>query len=167
MSWLALVTACFMYNAWAIPLRGVFPYQTKNNLSYWLACDYFCDLIYLLDILIFKPRVTYLNSGLMEVWFDLSNFKIFQLTQKGMWKEIEYEKVLTLIYSLYYTCYILRFYTATVIGIMWYVEIEQHNTKRVTSIILGYAGYMKPFSRIFRQTHIWQERIIGKSLCLR
>ncbi|KAK3086855.1 hypothetical protein FSP39_024446, partial [Pinctada imbricata] len=69
MCWLALVTACFMYNAWAIPLRGVFPYQTKDNISYWLACDYFCDLIYLLDILVFKPRVTFLNHGITEFDF--------------------------------------------------------------------------------------------------
>ncbi|XP_062611191.1 cyclic nucleotide-gated cation channel beta-1-like isoform X2 [Saccostrea cucullata] len=66
MSWLALVTLCFTYNVSVIPLRGIFPYQNNKNLIYWLICDYFCDFIYLLDILVFKPRLTFLNSGLME-----------------------------------------------------------------------------------------------------
>ncbi|XP_056022845.1 cyclic nucleotide-gated cation channel beta-1-like isoform X6 [Ostrea edulis] len=66
MCWLALVTLCFTYNVSVIPLRGVFPYQTNSNLTYWLICDYLSDFVYLLDILVFKPRLTYLNSGLLE-----------------------------------------------------------------------------------------------------
>lgn len=67
MCWLALVTLCFTYNVSVIPLRGVFPYQSPGNLTYWLICDYLSDLVYLLDVLIFKPRLTFLNSGLLEV----------------------------------------------------------------------------------------------------
>lgn len=67
MCWLALVTLCFTYNVSVIPLRGVFPYQTPSNVTYWLICDYLSDLVYLLDILVFKPRLTFLNSGLLEV----------------------------------------------------------------------------------------------------
>ncbi|XP_069114522.1 uncharacterized protein [Argopecten irradians] len=66
MTWLFLVTLCFMYNAWVIPLRGVFPYQNQSNLIYWLICDYTCDAIYILDIMLVKPHLTYLNSGLVE-----------------------------------------------------------------------------------------------------
>ena len=65
--WLFIVTLAFMYNAYSIPLRAVFPYQTSENLKYWLLCDYICDLIYVLDILIFKVRISFLNSGLKEV----------------------------------------------------------------------------------------------------
>lgn len=67
MCWLALVTLCFTYNVSVIPLRGIFPYQTPSNVTYWLICDYISDLVYLLDILVFKPRLTFLNSGLLEV----------------------------------------------------------------------------------------------------
>lgn len=67
MCWLALVTLCFTYNVSVIPLRGIFPYQTPRNVTYWLICDYISDLVYLLDILVFKPRLTFLNSGLLEV----------------------------------------------------------------------------------------------------
>ncbi|KAL5022420.1 hypothetical protein ScPMuIL_001575 [Solemya velum] len=64
--WLFLVTFAFVYNAWAIPLRSVFPYQTAENITYWLICDYICDLLYILDIVIFKPRISFLNNGLVE-----------------------------------------------------------------------------------------------------
>ncbi|XP_022344141.2 uncharacterized protein LOC111137130 isoform X4 [Crassostrea virginica] len=79
MCWLALVTLCFTYNVSVIPLRGVFPYQSPGNLTYWLICDYLSDLVYLLDVLIFKPRLTYLNSGLLE--------KDMKLTKKNYMKK--------------------------------------------------------------------------------
>ncbi|GFO45984.1 cyclic nucleotide-gated cation channel beta-1 [Plakobranchus ocellatus] len=65
-SWLFLVTLAFMYNAVVIPLRGVFPYQTSDNLRYWMTADYFCDLVYLLDILVFKSRLRFINNGIDE-----------------------------------------------------------------------------------------------------
>ena len=71
MSWLFLVTCTFMYNALAIPLRAAFTtrYMNKNTYLYWLIADYVGDFIYILDILVFKPRLTYLTSGLIEVLF--------------------------------------------------------------------------------------------------
>ena len=66
-SWLFLVTLAFMYNAVVIPLRGVFPYQTPDNLRYWLAADYVCDFVYLLDIVVFKSRLRFINNGIDEV----------------------------------------------------------------------------------------------------
>lgn len=41
--------------------------QTKSNLRYWLLCDYTCDLIYLLDLLIVKPRLTFMHDGVTVV----------------------------------------------------------------------------------------------------
>ncbi|XP_036358557.1 cyclic nucleotide-gated cation channel beta-3-like isoform X2 [Octopus sinensis] len=66
MSWLALVTLAFLYNCTVIPLRGVFPYQTEDNFYYWMAMDYLCDFVYLIDIIIFKSRVQFVNEGLLE-----------------------------------------------------------------------------------------------------
>ncbi|UYV66307.1 CNGB1 [Cordylochernes scorpioides] len=62
-SWLFLVTLCFLYNSWGLLLRTVFPYQTPHNLQYLLAVDYFCDLVYILDVLAFKTRTQYLEDG--------------------------------------------------------------------------------------------------------
>lgn len=68
MSWLFLVTCTVMYNALAIPLRAAFTtrYMNKNTYLYWLIADYVGDFIYILDILVFKQRLTYLTSGLIE-----------------------------------------------------------------------------------------------------
>ncbi|CAH1780519.1 unnamed protein product [Owenia fusiformis] len=64
--WLFIVTLAFMYNSWVILLRAAFPYQTPATLPYWLTFDYLCDLIYLLDIVLFKPRIKFINQGMLE-----------------------------------------------------------------------------------------------------
>ena len=62
--WLALVTSCFIYNAWAIPLRQFFKhYQTPEHLKVWLFLDYFSDLIYLLDLVVVKYRIMVMKNG--------------------------------------------------------------------------------------------------------
>lgn len=62
-SWLFLVTMSFVYNAYCIPFRVSFPFQTPENTHIWLAMDYCCDLIYLLDIVFVKHRLIYLYDG--------------------------------------------------------------------------------------------------------
>lgn len=62
-SWLFLVNMSFVYNAFVIPFRVSFPFQTPENTPIWMACDYCCDLIYLLDILFVKHRLIYLYDG--------------------------------------------------------------------------------------------------------
>lgn len=62
-SWLCIVSLTFLYNAWVIPLRSTFPFQTPENNNYWLAADFCADVIYLLDIVFIKHRVMYLNEG--------------------------------------------------------------------------------------------------------
>ncbi|XP_059141680.1 potassium/sodium hyperpolarization-activated cyclic nucleotide-gated channel 1-like isoform X2 [Physella acuta] len=65
-TWLFFVALAFMYNAVVIPLRGVFPYQTDDNVRYWLIADYICDFIYLIDICLFKVRLRFANDGIVE-----------------------------------------------------------------------------------------------------
>lgn len=52
-----------LYNAWVIPLRSTFPYQTKDNRAIWMTFDYIADFIYIVDMIIIQPRVKYLNEG--------------------------------------------------------------------------------------------------------
>ena len=57
-------TIVFLYNAWVIPLRFFFPHtQTPSNLPFWLFCDYCGDLVYLLDMLVYKHRLLYMENG--------------------------------------------------------------------------------------------------------
>lgn len=61
--WMCVAAVSVFYNAWVIPLRSTFPYQTKDNRPIWMAFDYFADLIYLIDMVWIQPRVKYLNEG--------------------------------------------------------------------------------------------------------
>ncbi|KAJ0182080.1 hypothetical protein K1T71_002802 [Dendrolimus kikuchii] len=66
-SWLLLVTFCYSYNAWCIALRATFPYQTPKNTPMWMTADYLCDIVYLIDVAIVKPRLMFLHDGF---WVD-------------------------------------------------------------------------------------------------
>ena len=61
---MALITSCFIYNAWAIPLRQFFKlYQKPEHLKVWLFLDYLTDLIYFLDIVVVKYRIIFMKDG--------------------------------------------------------------------------------------------------------
>uniref|UniRef100_A0A8D2KY51 Cyclic nucleotide-binding domain-containing protein n=1 Tax=Varanus komodoensis TaxID=61221 RepID=A0A8D2KY51_VARKO len=62
-SWLLLVVLAWSWNCWLIPVRWAFPYQTPANVHCWMAVDYFCDLIYLLDITLFQVRLQFVQGG--------------------------------------------------------------------------------------------------------
>ncbi|XP_048119101.1 cyclic nucleotide-gated cation channel beta-3 isoform X2 [Alosa alosa] len=61
--WLFFVTCAWNWNVWLIPVRWAFPYQTPDNIHWWLLADYTCDCIYLMDILIFQPRLQFVRAG--------------------------------------------------------------------------------------------------------
>ncbi|KAG8437294.1 hypothetical protein GDO86_008122 [Hymenochirus boettgeri] len=61
--WLFFVVLAWNWNCWLIPVRWAFPYQTPSNIHYWLLMDYLCDLIYLLDILVFQVRLQFVKGG--------------------------------------------------------------------------------------------------------
>uniref|UniRef100_A0A0N5BZK8 Cyclic nucleotide-binding domain-containing protein n=1 Tax=Strongyloides papillosus TaxID=174720 RepID=A0A0N5BZK8_STREA len=63
--WLAFVVVAFVYNALVCPLRSSYPYQTPENLKYWMMADYTADLIYILDILFIKPRLSFMENGML------------------------------------------------------------------------------------------------------
>nr|XP_014265038.2 cyclic nucleotide-gated cation channel beta-1 [Maylandia zebra] len=61
--WMFLVSLAWNWNVWFIPVRWAFPYQTPDNIHYWLLTDYLCDLIYILDIAVFQPRLQFVRGG--------------------------------------------------------------------------------------------------------
>ncbi|KAG7270341.1 hypothetical protein CRUP_034451 [Coryphaenoides rupestris] len=71
--WLFLVTLAWNWNVWLIPVRWAFPYQTPSNIYYWLLTDYLCDLIYLLDITVFQPRLQFVRGG--DIVYDAKDMR--------------------------------------------------------------------------------------------
>ncbi|XP_029983607.1 cyclic nucleotide-gated cation channel beta-3 isoform X14 [Sphaeramia orbicularis] len=61
--WLFFVVAAWNWNVWLIPVRWAFPYQTDENIHWWLLMDYTCDFIYIIDILVFQPRLQFVRGG--------------------------------------------------------------------------------------------------------
>lgn len=61
--WMMLVCLAWNWNVWFIPVRWAFPYQTPDNIYYWLLTDYLCDFIYILDITVFQPRLQFVRGG--------------------------------------------------------------------------------------------------------
>lgn len=61
------MTFCYSYNAWCVALRATFPYQTLENTPIWMMVDYLCDAVYMLDLVLVKPRLMFLNEGF---WVD-------------------------------------------------------------------------------------------------
>uniref|UniRef100_A0A8C4RQQ3 Cyclic nucleotide gated channel subunit beta 3, tandem duplicate 1 n=1 Tax=Erpetoichthys calabaricus TaxID=27687 RepID=A0A8C4RQQ3_ERPCA len=75
--WLFVVTIAFNWNCWFIPMRWAFPYQTAQNTIYWLFFDYLFDIVYLVDMLVFQPRLQFVRGGdiiVSLIKFSLSHF---------------------------------------------------------------------------------------------
>ena len=58
LTWLAVLTLAFVYNAGAIPFRAAFCDHTDPYQPLWLACDYICDFLYIIDVIIWRASVT-------------------------------------------------------------------------------------------------------------
>lgn len=80
--WLCIVSMTFLYNAWVIPLRSTFPFQTPENTKYWLIADFCADAIYFLDIVFIKHRIMFLHDGF---WVHDRN-----LTRKNYMRKLKF-----------------------------------------------------------------------------
>lgn len=82
-SWLFIVTLSFLYNAFVIPLRTSFPFQTPDNNQLWFMMDTACDIIYVIDLLFIKHRTMYLYEGF---WIRDS-----RLTRKNYMRKFQFK----------------------------------------------------------------------------
>lgn len=62
-AWLTVLTIAFNYNLWFIPARMAFPYHTPDAIPIWFTLDLVADAIYLLDMIIFQPRLQFVKAG--------------------------------------------------------------------------------------------------------
>lgn len=65
---MGLVCLAYVYNLVAIPLRASFEQYAERGLYAWLTVDYLCDLVYVLDIVMVQCHLSYMHSGMLEVY---------------------------------------------------------------------------------------------------
>lgn len=65
--WLFVLANAFTYNAIAVLFRAVFPYELESGTSIFFYLDCLFDLIYLLDLVWFKPHLKFIRNG---QWID-------------------------------------------------------------------------------------------------
>lgn len=100
-SWLCVVSLTFLYNAWVIPLRSSFPFQTEDNTNTWLTMDFCGDVIYLIDVVLMKHRVMYLYEGF---WVRNKN-----LTRKNYMRKLQFKvKITVFCNEIFFIIIILR-----------------------------------------------------------
>ncbi|XP_015374247.1 PREDICTED: cyclic nucleotide-gated cation channel beta-1-like [Diuraphis noxia] len=128
-AWLSLVTMCYLYNCWVIPLRITFPYQTSENLWKWMLLDYCTDAINLLDTFVIKPRIMYLKDG-----FWVRDLKLIEVNylEKLQSKCYHYKML-----SGYIRCFFFATKTATSIGKNPHPENEAEYLFMTASWLMG------------------------------
>lgn len=76
--WMSVAALAVLYNAWVIPLRSTFPYQTAANRAFWMTFDYVADFIYVVDVFVVQPRIMYLHEGFWIKDMSLTRQNYFQ-----------------------------------------------------------------------------------------
>uniref|UniRef100_A0A4W4F6X7 Cyclic nucleotide-binding domain-containing protein n=1 Tax=Electrophorus electricus TaxID=8005 RepID=A0A4W4F6X7_ELEEL len=71
--WLSIVTIALNYNLWFIPVRMAFPYHTPGTVPLWVTLDVLADLIYIIDMLVFQPRLQFCIAG--DIIYDRTVIK--------------------------------------------------------------------------------------------
>ncbi|XP_066538387.1 cyclic nucleotide-gated channel beta-3-like [Hoplias malabaricus] len=72
-TWLSIVTIAFNYNIWFIPVRMAFPYHTPRAIPFWVLADISADLIYIIDMVLFQPRLQFCKGG--DIVYDRAVIK--------------------------------------------------------------------------------------------
>ncbi|KAK7123511.1 hypothetical protein R3I93_021821 [Phoxinus phoxinus] len=62
-AWLSVVTIAFNYNLWFIPVRMAFPYHDPEVIPLWFTLDIIADIIYVIDMIVFQPRLQFCRGG--------------------------------------------------------------------------------------------------------
>ncbi|VDO00215.1 unnamed protein product [Rodentolepis nana] len=64
--WIFFVMLAFIYNSVAIPIREAFDiYDKLEHQAMWVTCDSLADIIYLADLIIIKPRIQFIDQGVV------------------------------------------------------------------------------------------------------
>ncbi|XP_072307430.1 cyclic nucleotide-gated channel beta-3-like [Eucyclogobius newberryi] len=62
-SWLAFVAVAYNYNVWLCTARLAFPFHNETSKPIWVFFDVLSDVIYIIDIIIWQPRLQFVKAG--------------------------------------------------------------------------------------------------------
>ncbi|CAH8650324.1 unnamed protein product [Heterobilharzia americana] len=70
LAWLGFLLIAVLYNYITIPFREAFNiYDDEDNTTLWYTLNSITDTLYLLDILLIRPRVEFLDGGIVKTDF--------------------------------------------------------------------------------------------------
>ncbi|XP_077364794.1 cyclic nucleotide-gated channel beta-3 [Festucalex cinctus] len=62
-AWLAIVAVAYNYNIWFCSARLAFPFHNETTNRYWIFFDILSDLVNVLDIMVWQPRLQFVKAG--------------------------------------------------------------------------------------------------------
>lgn len=62
-AWLSLVALAYNYNVWFATARMAFPYHNDAVNHYWVICDILSDVVNVIDIVLWQPRLQFVKAG--------------------------------------------------------------------------------------------------------
>ncbi|KAH8867990.1 Cyclic nucleotide-gated cation channel beta-3 [Schistosoma japonicum] len=91
--WLGFLLIAVLYNYITIPFREAFNiYDDDDNMTLWYTLNSLMDTLYLLDILLLRPRIEFLDQGIIKTDFKscaLHYFKSLQFKINAFWEAFE------------------------------------------------------------------------------
>ncbi|KAM9774963.1 cyclic nucleotide-gated cation channel beta-3-like isoform X2 [Syngnathus typhle] len=62
-AWLGIVALAYNYNIWFCTARLAFPFHNDTANRYWITLDFLSDLINVVDIMVWQPRLQFVKAG--------------------------------------------------------------------------------------------------------
>lgn len=58
-----MVAVAYNYNIWFCSARLAFPYHNETANRFWIFFDFLSDLVNVIDIIIWQPRLQFVKAG--------------------------------------------------------------------------------------------------------
>ncbi|VDP22236.1 unnamed protein product [Schistosoma margrebowiei] len=132
--WLGFLLIAVLYNYITIPFREAFNiYDDEDNMTLWYILNSLMDTLYLLDILLLKPRIEFLDQGITKTDFKSCALHYF----KSLQFKIDIISIIPLdLFSLFYEKDMARFRVFRLVKINAFWEAFEKLDQRLNA---GYA----------------------------
>nr|CAH8875570.1 unnamed protein product [Trichobilharzia regenti] len=134
LGWLGFLLIAVLYNYITIPFREAFNiYDDEDNTTLWYTLNSIMDTIYLLDIVLIKPRVEFLDSGIVKTDFKSCGMNYL----KSLQFKIDMASIIPLdLFSLLYEKDMARFRVLRLLKVQAFWEAFEKLDQRLNA---GYA----------------------------